>query len=176
MTWTARQFKPRSPEGATPPLCSHMGTHKFQSTLPGGSDASPTRRGRCQADFNPRSPEGATGTHREPRPSDSISIHAPRRERPASARMGVPLKSFQSTLPGGSDTLTPLVQDLATHFNPRSPEGATVACGLHEQPRIFQSTLPGGSDHGQRRRKPVGQISIHAPRRERLGGCPSSVS
>ena len=119
-----------------------------------------------------------------------ISIHAPRRERLESEALKLVLNVFQSTLPGGSDAQVHTGDTVVTkfqstlpggsdfrhlcgngpssHFNPRSPEGATrlhhdtlvlLIISIHAPRRErharadsvsvklpFQSTLPGGSD------------------------------
>ena len=171
--------------------------------------------GLFQLDFNPRSPEGATVFEVEGLQRPVISIHAPRRERPACPWGECDVIEFQSTLPGGSDRHVTVEAEIGgisihaprrerrtrdtftgttSHFNPRSPEGATAmtitaAMTLYR----FQSTLPGGSDstipaspctrEDFNPRSPEGatlqprhprhdlQISIHAPRRERPRPC-----
>ena len=116
----------------------------FQSTLPYGSDIRYRAANSCKR----------------------ISIHAPLRER-------------------NGYSATPSID---THFNPRSLTGATRCiviicsyflfqstlpygsesdiCALTE-PGKFQSTLPYGSDQPYKSCPPDGNISIHAPLRER---------
>ena len=76
-----------------------------------------------------------------------ISIHAPSRERRSGgcARRGQ--RTFQSTLPRGSDQEAYEQNILILHFNPRSLAGATL-----DSLYLDLST----------------KISIHAPSRERL--------
>ena len=103
-----------------------------------------------------------------------ISIHAPSRERPHTLNMATLVRSFQSTLPRGSDVSGKgKNQNQLLHFNPRSLAGATflLACdadvlawiSIHAPSRerhhwgaaddaviVFQSTLPRGSDQAGR--------------------------
>ena len=76
----------------------------------------------------------------------SISIHAPLRERQGTPDAEGVRQVFQSTLPYGSDQLALFGFSSLTHFNPRSLAGATV---LNKE--IYAQ----------------GNISIHAPSRER---------
>ena len=78
--------------------------------------------------------------------NDSISIHAPSRERRCTALCSDQANLFQSTLPRGSDTLPRLLSWHWNNFNPRSLAGATVKSCL-----IYVTSV----------------ISIHAPSRER---------
>ena len=126
-------------------MSHRWGWKEFQSTLPCGSDASPSFRARSMGYFNPRSLAGAT------------------RENP----LAIILLLFQSTLPCGSDSLQAMGYTMRPHFNPRSLAGATVMADikarriisihapLRERPNssskaaawlLFQSTLPCGSD------------------------------
>ena len=77
-------------------------------------------------------------------------------------------KPFQSTLPCGSDGNFSLAIRISFYFNPRSLAGATQetyneAVSAYE----FQSTLPCGSDLAGNICNKYGDISIHAPLRER---------
>ena len=125
LRWSDRHFNPRSLTGATkfdahqpatvvfsihapsrerlcpkiketPPLC-------FQSTLPHGSDIPPATAPAADPIFNPRSLTGATTTHRGGIEVQTISIHAPSRERLAYLPSVLLVAEFQSTLPRGSD-------------------------------------------------------------------------
>ena len=120
----------------------------FQSTLPRGSD--------CLGLYL--------------RSKKNISIHAPSRERRASAlsanyNLGISIhapsrerrrydcrlpfgSSFQSTLPRGSDLRSGVDGWLTIiYFNPRSLAGATLIGSKYFLSLfIFQSTLPRGSD------------------------------
>ena len=145
-------------------LCS-----AFQSTLPYGSD------------LNAKSSLGF---------DNYISIHAPLRERRCAILYDISLFQFQSTLPCGSDLTDADIARLGeiisihaplrerrghvfnisirrTNFNPRSLAGATVDFILPSLIIVFQSTLPCGSDPSVKGREQVGEISIHAPLRER---------
>ena len=75
---------------------------------------------------------------------------------------------FQSTLPRGSDQTVAVYSPDVGYFNPRSLAGATLRCPyfLYKVCR-FQSTLPRGSDKEAFINAIAGQISIHAPSRER---------
>ena len=118
--------------------------------------------------FNPRSLAGATDEVYLARPSLSISIHAPSRER---------------------QNVITINKAISLNFNPRSLAGATVITLSHGSKTLFQSTLPRGSDkilvfltmayHDFNPRSLAGatatrqqlrrrtKISIHAPSRER---------
>ena len=82
------------------------------------------------ADFNPRSLTGATLVLLPLMVQNTISIHAPSRERQA-CFCSVPHKVlFQSTLPHGSDTSNVRNMIVFQHFNPRSLTGATVVAAV----------------------------------------------
>ena len=118
----------------------------FQSTLPRGSDVSPSFGMEGYCDFNPRSLVGATYRREHQFHSIVISIHAPSRERRSQQERFRFAVGFQSTLPRGSDV------------------------GVGDDRRIFrrfQSTLPRGSDHNPEEELYLHIISIHAPSRER---------
>ena len=55
-------------------------------------------------------------------------------------------RSFQSTLPRGSDHGYTYQCETYQYFNPRSLAGATIKFVMDLVNRIFQSTLPRGSD------------------------------
>ena len=76
-----------------------------------------------------------------------ISIHAPLRERHIKRGLTSPTSLFQSTLPYGSDDNSNNQNIHINNFNPRSLTGATTSVILYTT---------------------VGDISIHAPLRERL--------
>ena len=98
--------------------------------------------------FNPRSLAGATLMRNINIKSVGISIHAPSRERRRPVRNSLqPYRSFQSTLPRGSDGWQFSYSAPAQHFNPRSLAGATEM-----SQKEFDEYV----------------ISIHAPSRERL--------
>ena len=120
-----------------------------------------------------------------------ISIHAPRRERPWTAR---PLRffipNFNPRSPKGATSLILLVPACIRYFNPRSPKGATAlrlwkcrSC-LYFNPRspkgatimerylirplpYFNPRSPKGATALKDGAVNKFQISIHAPRRER---------
>ena len=141
----------------------------FQSTLPRGSDLYGRTSLFPKLNFNPRSLAGATRVPPARRTiRDSISIHAPSRERQNSAVLFGHHLKFQSTLPRGSDAPRFNEKRKVKHFNPRSLAGATgngfdfarlLIISIHAPSRerqrtlassyvnvIFQSTLPRGSD------------------------------
>ena len=61
--------------------------------------------------------------------------------------ISVATRAFQSTLPYGSDELSPKIAFDFKDFNPRSLTGATRLFYLSQKERSkFQSTLPYGSD------------------------------
>ena len=128
-----------------------LGSTKFQSTLPCGSDPYPLQCCRGLVHFNPRSLAGATSSNIYAVEYDIISIHAPLRERPS------PPYAIFTTLK--ISIHAPLRE---RHFALRS----SLAF------KAFQSTLPCGSDniifiyHNRL------IISIHAPLRERRGELP----
>ena len=104
----------------------------------------------------------------EPHRQNRISIHAPSRERPLQCDRACKERTFQSTLPRGSDPrflLEALGSTISIHapsrerqilscsraplhdFNPRSLAGATMAYTVSVITLSrFQSTLPRGSD------------------------------
>ena len=100
---------------------------------------------------------------------NSISIHAPLRERLFQITNRLHILLFQSTLPCGSDVRLRQIPSGLLDFNPRSLAGATVwqfraACSVHIS---IHAPLR------ERRISPVNlsiiqEISIHAPLRERL--------
>ena len=59
--------------------------------------------GEFDDNFNPRSLAGATAENAKAAIIDTISIHAPSRERPGYNLFRSPTLEFQSTLPRGSD-------------------------------------------------------------------------
>ena len=119
----------------------------FQSTLPRGSDSSLVKSGFVRRYFNPRSLAGATYYAVPYAQHTAISIHAPSRERlPHSVPPTCVGFRFQSTLPRGSDQILLCRPAGRRHFNPRSLAGATSSRPLLRY---------------------AGQISIHAPSRER---------
>ena len=119
-------------------------------------------------DFNPRSLTGATAYSSQLAAQSKISIHAPSRERlkvmllvmvlllisihaPSRERLYILyqtglLRSFQSTLPHGSDINFMLLILKSRNFNPRSLTGATTKHVDEVDNLLFQSTLPHGSD------------------------------
>jgi len=120
-------------------------------------------------DFNPRSQGGATWTLVLQRVGAKISIHAPKGERQDVLNLLDGLIEFQSTLPRGSDLLLRIYRRMLKNFNPRSQGGATPNKTCRDGECSFQSTLPRGSDSCSRAHKDkLRQISIHAPKGERL--------
>ena len=97
--------------------------------------------------FNPRSLAGATVWYSIYKQNKVISIHAPSRERLLICFVPVSIIVFQSTLPRGSDIIRISSQLIGKNFNPRSLAGATYYFSY---------------------RRNFGEISIHAPSRERL--------
>ena len=118
-------FNPRSRMGATMRHTHKIGgRHKFQSTLPYGSDL------HLSADYYPifdisiHAPVWERPGRHVRRPPHRISIHAPVWERR-----------------GISD-----IRCVPRNFNPRSRMGATTRLDIMGEPTLFQSTLPYGSD------------------------------
>ena len=101
-----------------------------------------------------------------------ISIHAPLRERRYGMVYTSKTRSFQSTLPYGSDSDIKVTCTGFHDFNPRSLTGATFSQTPQGSPLSeFQSTLPYGSDDMDLIDVAYDiVISIHAPLRERLTG------
>ena len=124
---------------------------EFQSTLPYGSEQSPTLL-------------LSTAT---------ISIHAPLRERFTMMRAVCLVLIFQSTLPYGSETgFTNDGRQLI--FQSTLPYGSEGVIELAMRTgKIFQSTLPYGSENRLIKAVNAELISIHAPLRERGPGCVS---
>ena len=120
----------------------------FQSTLPCGSDLGVfTSIVSSSSYFNPRSLAGATICRKVNITGQSISIHAPLRERRCRRASGETTPKFQSTLPCGSDIAAIESSLKAVNFNPRSLAGATIGrIILLTTHGLFQSTLPCGSD------------------------------
>ena len=119
----------------------------FQSTLPHGSD---NHRCCMRAQW------------------ESISIHAPSRERQPLATLLQMLMLFQSTLPHGSDTKPHFVAFYGYYFNPRSLTGATGTTRLCSSPaRNFNPRSLTGATLGAAVPIILANISIHAPSRER---------
>ena len=75
-------FNPRSLTGATSAALQSKATKLFQSTLPHGSDLFDHSASSGQGNFNPRSLTGATTRMLTSPAINTISIHAPSRERP----------------------------------------------------------------------------------------------
>ena len=97
-------FNPRSLAGATlSRVQPHQIAYIFQSTLPCGSDAQCYSLPSFMYYFNPRSLAGATISEVLAYLVNSISIHAPLRERLFSLVNRRHVAQFQSTLPCGSD-------------------------------------------------------------------------
>ena len=143
-------FNPRSPKGATSchhtsrtysgisihaprrerPLCLYSGRNAIYYFNPrspkGATDREQVSLGPGRY-FNPRSPKGATWSRELFGRYDTISIHAPRRERRVNDR-GIPR--------GGS------------YFNPRSPKGATLQ---HSRIKVLENI----SIHAPRRERHV---------------------
>ena len=141
--------------------------------------------------FNPRSLAGATKHSTRNHTTIDISIHAPLRERQTLYKRDLQLFIFQSTLPCGSDRVSPRGSSCAGNFNPRSLAGATAVdkskvgdCGIsiHAPSRerlisdLDRFVIMNISIHAPSRERPFashlrnnrGRISIHAPSRERL--------
>ena len=118
---------------------------RFQSTLPYGSDRCRCRSRWHLADFNPRSLTGASYKQTLVAYTVGISIHAPLREREPADLAAECGGIFQSTLPYGSDIISPALMQAA----------------------LFQSTLPYGSEYCFSNASDYDIISIHAPLRER---------
>ena len=97
-----------------------------------------------------------------------ISIHAPSRERLLWTISNGGVILFQSTLPRGSDPTAKADKLACGDFNPRSLAGATTGGSFIPTLNLFQSTLPRGSDVLNKEIYAQGNISIHAPSRERL--------
>ena len=119
--------------------------------------------------FNPRSLTGATIICFYKSAVSRISIHAPSRERRRFMRKVILMMIFQSTLPRGSDSWVIAKFGTDANFNPRSLAGATFRSCTLQGLYLFQSTLPRGSDQIPfYHHHFLGNISIHAPSRERL--------
>ena len=143
----AHRFQSTLPQGSDP-----IATFKrfydpvFQSTLPQGSDYIPQPFSQSFQNFNPRSRKGATVIFRLCIPSIHISIHAPARERPAAVPgLGNPGDFNPRSRKGATNAMQSLKRDYSD-FNPRSRKGATIRYGLQLV---------------------MCKISIHAPARER---------
>ena len=119
-------FNPRSPKGATKTYCQcRCRKMYFNPRSPkGATDREQVSLGPGRY-FNPRSPKGATWSRELFGRYDTISIHAPRRERRVNDR-GIPR--------GGS------------YFNPRSPKGATLQ---HSRIKVLENI----SIHAPRRER-----------------------
>ena len=122
---------------------------RFQSTLPYGSDASPSCTALCSDQaFQSTLPHG--GDHVLDFLYDgqgSISIHAPSRERPRTLQNQRSYSSISIHAPLRERQKRHYELARRVNFNPRSLTGATVHAG--STPMItgaFQSTLPYGSD------------------------------
>ena len=99
-----------------------------------------------------------------------ISIHAPKRERrlrnSRAAGNGINFNPRSQT--GATDVPT-VAGKVTGYFNPRSQTGATTPRSVSSMPMFeFQSTLPNGSDVVTVMIQGRVNISIHAPKRERL--------
>ena len=144
-----------------------------------------------RVNFNPRSLTGATSVNDKPAVRSDISIHAPSRERPKIFKPRDGVITFQSTLPHGSDDMTfeewvkiyisihapsrerpillIIIREREGQFQSTLPHGSDLmVCRSCRRSLTFQSTLPHGSDPIMERvRDWRGDISIHAPSRER---------
>ena len=142
---------------------------RFQSTLPRGSDL-PAASGFWHGYyFNPRSLAGATFPPSSVIIGITISIHAPSRERPATADESAGKCAISIHAPSRErhSAQFECVPSLGISIHAPSRErlaAATLAIKL----TLFQSTLPRGSDEGWRDDDAKIVISIHAPSRERL--------
>ena len=120
---------------------------KFQSTLPvRGATAARYYTLAQPLYFNPRSPCGERRhIHKQLRPLEGISIHAPRAGSDQTAEFITKyFDKFQSTLPvrGATCAYRPQFGN-ERYFNPRSPCGERRDVSLHLITEIaFQSTLP----------------------------------
>ena len=137
---------PRGSDSFSP--AARPSAYVFQSTLPRGSDSLRLAGVFKLRHFNPRSLAGATHFLDLTSLLNSISIHAPSRERRRLSSVSSVMHGFQSTLPRGSDRGEKFYWKNFTDFNPRSLAGATTNCLCCKRvPNVFQSTLPRGSDH-----------------------------
>ena len=133
--------------GATDKNQSNATIIIFQSTLPARGATVPRQHGQnvrhCISIHAPR--EGSDGERRGDPAGAGISIHAPRE---------------------GSDCWSGRASDRRGDFNPRSPRGERQERRRDWRTRrIFQSTLPArGATDGERLRRCIVMISIHAPR------------
>ena len=148
MTSTIMLFQSTLPRGSDKTLPSaRLCVVRFQSTLPRGSDAQEVKSHANSSVFQSTLPRGSDGIVYDTLLLDSISIHAPSRERPNKGAYIVW---------GGHN------------FNPRSLAGATNSLNKFITCRLkFQSTLPRGSDGIGADDVHNNVISIHAPSRER---------
>ena len=121
-------------------------TGVFRSTPPRESDAHHRRPRHQRPRFDPRPRERATASGQRPDRAGAVSIHAPARERRGEGGCWGPSTSFRSTPPRGSDARPAPRWAGSSSFDPRPREGATVH---RPQQRL------------------AGQVSIHAPARER---------
>ena len=143
-------FQSTLPHGSDQRLRSRFAcTMKFQSTLPHGSDHNEFLSVHILQHFNPRSLTGATIARIVVAAITHISIHAPSRERRNIGQLIIISRTFQSTLPHGSDS--PLIfcacaSGISIHAPSRERR---LACLQWHCAVIFQSTLPHGSDHNQ---------------------------
>ena len=162
-------FNPRSLAGATTQLRLNQQSSKFQSTLPRGSD--PGRRDILTNSgyFNPRSLAGATFCFGWPLVSQTISIHAPSRERrevqhyyPYGKRISIhaPSRERPWTDEKGAD-LAYISIHAPSRERPLHPNQWTktrqisIHAPSRERPFLVSTVIP------------FIQISIHAPSRER---------
>ena len=163
--------------------------HRFQSTLPNGSDVYYGELEVGGWNFNPRSQTGATNlscglrngtTFQSTLPNGSdlfnggfrlstwISIHAPKRERQAGNPHKQGVSGISIHAPKRERHISLTASDRIPDFNPRSQTGATGALHrwktgvLHFNPRS-QTGATGSSIQYSTEI----QISIHAPKRER---------
>ena len=142
--------------------------HRFQSTLPNGSDVYYGELEVGGWNFNPRSQTGATNLSCGLRNGTTFQSTLPNGSDGSLTQVENRSITFQSTLPNGSDGEAYCDQAGDHNFNPRSQTGATTFALQVHITFQFQSTLPNGSDEYSAFLLSASRISIHAPKRERL--------
>ena len=121
----SKHFNPRSLTGATQRLLIVKLLLLFQSTLPYGSDDISAAPVRETCDFNPRSLTGATDIIPLFVTFNTISIHAPLRERPIRSSRFEKGRSISIHAPLRERLHINKIILHSKHFNPRSLTGAT---------------------------------------------------
>ena len=140
----------------------------FQSTPPCGGDLLAFAIYVNHLEFQSTPPCGGDPGHGASVLPADISIHAPLRGRPRTAKMRLSTRLFQSTPPCGGDKSS-RVEGCRRFISIHAPLRGRRAIVKEQDGRIlFQSTPPCGGDQGLSGRWATLRISIHAPLRGRL--------